>query len=856
MPKITIGIPALNTRFLQKAMRSALAQTLGDFELLVSDDSVDGSVRELADGFQDGRIRCIEGPRNGFAANITHVWENAGGEFLKFLHDDDYLFPTALEEMLQILERDPRHVLAFSRRLFVDEDDNVLARAKVFAGDNWLWFERPGITQYLLRDLFNQIAEPASILIRREALPGPSCLTSYAGVPIRRLIDVALLMNADLAGRTVGLPHYFVALRQHDGRFSAQQGLGSGSEAHFEWEIFLRGAIQKGLLTPAVALPVVARLNEIYRFHAAEFPELAALVRGLADLHAWLLAGEVNVVTGDFIANIKAAHAQIDHRTESGGASAGVGLEARQHLPGRFWDRFHGGKYSRNFDPAWVDAEWYFQTYRKTEPALRTSADSLKHFQDVGMVKGYDPSPEFSSEFYMLYYPDVRRRVQEGELPSAFYHFVFAGREEGRLPRHNLAHALKQKLQSATDPVAFRKAQALEERLKPPSCVVHADEPRRVNVFIPSTDPDIFFGGYIAFLHFLCRLAEQGVRLRLLVMEDKYASKEWLLEGIANKPRWRTAFQGVEVVNCRDLTRPVVLSPADLCVAYSAWMLHDASHVCAKLEQKRPIYFAQEYEPIFHEHDGYRFIVEGAYRRPHTAIFNTTILRDYFEARGLGVFGLPGGAPHVTFQHALADVAPPSVDELRRRTSRKLIFYARPERHAARNLCDIGILALKSAVKQGLFDDRWSFHGVGTMGTAHRIDIGHRAPLEITSRIPQEEYERTLQSFDVGLSLMWAPHPSVLPFELARAGVVTVTNTFESRDSLALSRVTANIVPAEPSIEDIAAALGRAAQLAERYPERAGGARFDWPSNWDQVFDADFFDRLAKAHGEDLRRIR
>lgn len=852
MPKITIGIPACNTRFLEEAIRSALAQTAADFEVLVSDDSPDGSVRNLAAGIDDARIRIIEGPRDGFAANSAHVWQNAAGEFLKFLHDDDYLVPTAVEEMLQVLERDPRHVLAFSRRLFVDEEGGVLARPKVFAGDNWIWFERPAISQYLFRDLANQIAEPSAVMVRRSAFPDASCLTRYAGLPIRRLIDVALLMNAESRGRIVALPGYLAALHQHDAQTSSRAE--HAAAGAIEWEIFLRGAVQTGVLRPNEALHALKKLAETYRLRAPEAPELGRLDRGLLDLRARLQRGETSVLTREFAAEVESVNELIEQRAAR--ASGQIEAQSFKSAPGLFWDRFHGGKFQRSFDPAWLDAEWYFQTYHEAEPALRSGADALQHFLAQGVVKGYDPSPEFSSDFYLLYYPDVRRRVREAELPSAFYHFVVSGREEGRLPKHDLARALRQKLQSSTDVVAFQKAKTLEERLKPLSSVIRPDEPRRVNVFIPSTDPDIFFGGYIAFLHFLCRLAEQGARLRLLVMEDTYASKEWLLQGVTAKPRWRAAFEAVEVVNCRALDGPVAFSPSDAFVAYSAWMLHDASQVCTKLQEARPIYFAQEYEPIFHEHDGYRFVVEGAYRLPHTAIFNTTILRDYFKARGLGVFGQAGEAPHVTFQHALADVAPPSVAELKRRTSRKLIFYARPERHAARNLCDIGILALRRAVQAGVFDDRWTFHGIGAMGTSHRVELGHRSPLEITSRIPQEDYEKTLQSFDVGMSLMWAPHPSVLPFELARAGVVTVTNTFESRDLQALSRISANIVAAEPSIDHIAAALGKAVALAERHEVRAGGARFDWPSNWDRVFDAGFFDRLAKAHGEDLRKVR
>jgi len=102
-----------------------------------------------------------------------------------------------------------------------------------------------------------------------------------------------------------------------------------------------------------------------------------------------------------------------------------------------------------------------------------------------------------------------------------------------------------------------------------------------------------------------------------------------------------------------------------------------------------------------------------------------------------------------------------------------------------------------------------------------------------------------LQTFDIGLSLMWAPHPGVFPFELANAGVVTVLNTFPGRDAEFLEGLSHNLVACEPTIDSIVEGLRRATGKIHDAERRVAG-RLTWPTDWDEVFNTDFIEATVR----------
>jgi hypothetical protein len=150
---------------------------------------------------------------------------------------------------------------------------------------------------------------------------------------------------------------------------------------------------------------------------------------------------------------------------------------------------------------------------------------------------------------------------------------------------------------------------------------------------------------------------------------------------------------------------------------------------------------------------------------------------------------------------------------------------------------ELGVLALSRAAALGAFADGWTLHGIGTLDSGRRLDLGGGTWLELHPRTAQDAYGALLRRHDVGLALMYTPHPSLVPIEMASAGMLTVTNTFENKTADALAAISPNLIAAEPGIEALADALCRACAAAGDVEQRVAGSRVAWARDWDAAFD-------------------
>src|SRR5688500_2764886 len=111
-PTVSVLMTAYNrARYIGAAMQSVLASTFSDFELVVVDDgSTDGTpaiVRAMA--AHDGRVRVYQNEQNlGDYPNRNRAAELARGTWLKYVDADDYIYPTGLTVMLDMMSRFPQ----------------------------------------------------------------------------------------------------------------------------------------------------------------------------------------------------------------------------------------------------------------------------------------------------------------------------------------------------------------------------------------------------------------------------------------------------------------------------------------------------------------------------------------------------------------------------------------------------------------------------------------------------------------------------------------------------------------------------------------------------------------------------
>ena len=385
-------------------------------------------------------------------------------------------------------------------------------------------------------------------------------------------------------------------------------------------------------------------------------------------------------------------------------------------------------------------------------------------------------------------------------------------------------------------------------KIAPLRLAITDDAPARINILIPSVDLKHFFGGYIAKFNLALRLARRGLRVRVVTV-DRQAPlpSAWMAQ--------LEAYDGlaglsdlVEVGFGRETTG-LEVSRNDRFIATTWWSAHIAHAAAQSLRQERFLYLIQEYEPFTFPMSTYAALADGSYTLPHVAVFSTELLRDYFRRQGIGVYSdgeAEGDRMSLSFQNAITDVPAPSADELAQRSTRRLLFYARPEPHAARNLFELGVLALGRARDLGAFRGGWELCGIGTVtGGGGRLDIGGGTALQMVPRAHQRSYAELLRGFDVGLSLMYTPHPSLVPIEMAAAGMLTVTNTCANKTAAAMAAISENLITVAPSVEALADALAGATAAIDDSERRARGSNVAWSRSWDESFDAALLDQVA-----------
>jgi hypothetical protein len=86
----------------------------------------------------------------------------------------------------------------------------------------------------------------------------------------------------------------------------------------------------------------------------------------------------------------------------------------------------------------------------------------------------------------------------------------------------------------------------------------------------------------------------------------------------------------------------------------------------------------------------------------------------------------------------------------------------------------------------------------------------------VYSKMSLEEYSTLLKDCLAGISLMDAPHPSVVPFEMAAHGIYTVSNEYINRDKEWLSSKSPYILASSLTPESISECLWTAVQKGSR----------------------------------------
>jgi glycosyltransferase involved in cell wall biosynthesis len=125
-PLVSIILPTYNgSRYLAEAIESCLAQTYGNWELIVVDDCSQDMTHQIISQYvaHDPRIRTIRHETNKRlpgALNTGHA--AAQGDYMVWTSDDNRFLPRAIEELTSFLEQNPEVGLVYADCVVIDED--------------------------------------------------------------------------------------------------------------------------------------------------------------------------------------------------------------------------------------------------------------------------------------------------------------------------------------------------------------------------------------------------------------------------------------------------------------------------------------------------------------------------------------------------------------------------------------------------------------------------------------------------------------------------------------------------------------------------------------------------------------
>ena len=128
-PLISVIMPIYGVeKYLANAVKSILAQTYTNFELILVDDKSPDRCPEMCDelALQDNRIKVIHKPVNeglGFARNTGLA--AAKGEYVFFIDSDDYSEPELLEKALSATDENTEMVIFGINRVHENKDGSV-----------------------------------------------------------------------------------------------------------------------------------------------------------------------------------------------------------------------------------------------------------------------------------------------------------------------------------------------------------------------------------------------------------------------------------------------------------------------------------------------------------------------------------------------------------------------------------------------------------------------------------------------------------------------------------------------------------------------------------------------------------
>ena len=201
--------------YISETIKSVLAQTYSDWELIVVDDaSTDESVNTIKSFCEDKRIKLICHDKNkGLKKSIQTGLKYAKGEWIAFLESDDTLCPTALEERIKNCPENINFIFN-SVNLIGEKDWIEEIQKQVSKTEEELAKLSFPHNMFKMFDKKNPILTLSSVMIKKDLL-----IDELLNSPVDALFDWWLYINLSFKNEFYYLPQKLTNWRIHSNSY-------------------------------------------------------------------------------------------------------------------------------------------------------------------------------------------------------------------------------------------------------------------------------------------------------------------------------------------------------------------------------------------------------------------------------------------------------------------------------------------------------------------------------------------------------------------------------------------------------------------------------------------------------------
>lgn len=309
----------------------------------------------------------------------------------------------------------------------------------------------------------------------------------------------------------------------------------------------------------------------------------------------------------------------------------------------------------------------------------------------------------------------------------------------------------------------------------------------RLNLLVPSINPEHVFGGISTALKFFSEMVEKSGYASRIILTDALPSREGI-RNFGKQYRYVRCTKDLsdrhQLVPYSDRwNRSIPVCEQDIFVFTGWWTAYCTQEAYGRFEKETGIkpnpfvYFIQDYEPGFYPWSTRYLLADSTYRsdRKQIAVFNSKLLYEFFKENKYSFFREYAFEP--VLNAGLKKVLLENNQKIIKK-KKQILVYGRPS--VDRNAFTLLVSSLRKFVEQMEDAESWSFLSAGEYHD--KVDLGNGCCLTSVGKVTIEEYAKLMMESYAGISLMSSPHPSYPPLEMSEFGVQVITNTYANKD--------------------------------------------------------------------------